>query len=266
MKVTLITGASAGIGEAFAKRLAAEKHNLLLIARSENKLQLLCEELIAKHAVNVQYIAVDLTKPDADKILFEETEKRGLQIEWLINNAGIGSGGDFLEYDLKSIMDMMHLNMDAMVALTHRFLPQMRARKNGKIINVGSMAGFGPIPYMNVYAATKNFVRAFTEALQEENRLFNIQTMLLCPGTTETNFFEAAKIGPDRKSSFSSKQLETPEQVVESALKGIKKNKRITISGTQNKLAHKILHFIPNSIGMPLFGKQMRNQLNLKYI
>lgn len=266
MKVTLITGASAGIGEAFAKRLAAEKHNLLLIARSENKLQLLCEELIAKHSISAQYIAVDLTKPDADKIIFEEAEKRGFEVEWLINNAGIGSGGDFLEYDLKSIMDMMHLNMDTMVTLTHRFLPQMRARKNGKIINVGSMAGFGPIPYMNVYAATKNFVQAFTEALQEENRLFNIQTMLLCPGATETNFFEAAKIGADRKSSFSSKELETPEQVVESALKGIKKNKRITISGTQNKIVRRILHFVPNSIALSLFGKQMRKQLNLKYL
>lgn len=266
MKVTLITGASAGIGEAFTKRLAAEKHDLLLIARSENKLQLLCKELVAKHSINAQYIAVDLTKPDADKIIFEEAEKRGLEVEWLINNAGIGSGGDFLEYDLKSIKDMMHLNMDAMVALTHRFLPQMRARKSGKIINVGSMASFGPIPYMNIYAATKNFVRAFTEALHEENRLLNIQVMLLCPGATETNFFEAAKIGADRKSSFSSKELETPEQVVASALKGIKKNKTIVVLGTQNKIVRRILHFVPNSIALPLFGKQMRNQLNLKYL
>jgi len=265
MKVTLITGASAGIGEAFAKQLAAEKHNLLLVARSKNKLRVLCDALIAEHNIQAQYIVVDLVKPDADKTLFEETEKRGLQIDWLINNAGIGSGGDFLEHDLKSEMDMMHLNMDAMVALTHRFLPQMRARKSGKIINVGSMAGFGPIPYMNVYAASKAFVQSFTEALQEENRLFNIQTMLLCPGATETNFFEAAKIGPDRKSSFSSKELETPKQVVASALKGIKNHKRITISGTQNKLVRRILHFIPNSIGLPLFGKQMRANLNLKY-
>ncbi len=266
MKATLITGASGGIGEAFAKRLAAEKHNLLLIARSGNKLQLLCEELAAKYAINAQYIAADLTKPDADKMIFEETEKRGLEIEWLINNAGIGSGGDFLEYDLKSIMEMMHLNMDAMVALTHRFLPQMRVRKSGKIINVGSMAGFNPIPYMTVYAASKAFVQSFTEALAEENKLFNIQTMLLCPGATETGFFDAAKIGADRKSSFSSKELETPEQVVASALKGIQNNKKVVVSGTQNKLVRRILHFVPNSIGLPLFGKQMRSQLNLKYL
>ncbi len=258
MKVALITGASAGIGEAFAKQLASEKHNLLLVARSENKLKILCDELKAKYNISTQYVAVDLTKPDADKIIFDETEKRGLEIEWLINNAGIGSGGDFLEHGLKSEIDMMHLNMDAMVALTHRFLPQMRARKSGKIINVGSMAGFSPIPYMNVYAASKAFVRAFTEALEEENRLFNIQTMLLCPGATETNFFEAAKIGPDRKASFSSKDLETPEQVVVSALKGFRKHKRITISGIQNKFSRALIYLIPNSIGLPLFAKQMR--------
>jgi len=160
---------------------------------------------------------------------------------------------------------MMHLNMDAMVALTYRFLPQMRARKSGKIINVGSMAGFNPIPYMTVYAASKAFVQSFTEAVAEENKPYNIQTMLLCPGATETNFFEAAQIGADRKSSFSSKKLETPQQVVKSALEGIRKHKRIIISGTQNKLVQRILHFIPNTIGLPLFAKRMRAQLNLKY-
>ncbi|NIJ55195.1 SDR family NAD(P)-dependent oxidoreductase [Dyadobacter arcticus] len=261
MKVTLITGASAGIGEAFAKRLAEEKHNLLLVARSESKLQSLCEGLIAEYNINAQYIAIDLTKPGSDETLFIEMQKRNLQIDWLINNAGIGSGGDFLEHELKSEIDMMHLNMDAMVALTHRFLPQMRADKKGTIINVGSMAGFSPIPYMNVYASTKAFVRSFTEALQEENRLFNVKTMLLCPGATETNFFDAAKIGPDRKSSFSSKKLETPEQVVASALKGLKSNKRITVSGIQNKLSRRIIHFIPNSIILKMFGRQMRQNL-----
>lgn len=263
MKVTLITGASAGIGEAFAKQLAAEKHNLLLVARAENKLEMLCKELMTKYGVNAQYIAVDLMKPDADQIIFEETEKRGLEIEWLVNNAGIGSGGDFLAHDLKSELDMMHLNMDAMVALTHRFLPQMRKRKNGKIVNVSSFAGFMPIPYMAVYAASKAFVSSFTEALEEENRLFNIQVMLLCPGATETNFFEAAKLNGDKKAAFSSKKLETPEQVAAAAWNGIKKNKRIVISGTQNKIGKFVLNFIPNVMITRMFGKQTRAKLNL---
>lgn len=262
MQVTLITGASAGIGEAFARRLAADQHHLLLVARSERKLQALCTELMAAHAITAQYVAIDLAAPGADQVLFEETQQRGLEVTWLINNAGIGSGGDFLEYDLPTIQNLMHLNMDALVALTYRFLPSMRARQQGTILNVGSMAGFNPIPYMTVYAASKAFVHSFTEALAEENRPYHIQTMLLCPGATETNFFEAARIGPDRKSSFSTKTLETPAQVVEAALAGLKKRKTVTISGLQNKAA-RLLHFIPNSLITGLFGKQMRANLNL---
>ena len=262
MNVTLITGASHGIGEAFAKRLAAEKHNLLLVARSERTLQALCETLTNQLGITAQYVALDLLQPDADKILLKETEERGLQVDWLINNAGIGSGGDFLEHNIPDEINMMHLNMDVMVALTHCFLPAMRARKKGKIINVSSIAGFNPIPYMAVYAASKAFVHSFTEAIAEENRLFNIHTMLLCPGATETNFFEAAQIGPDRKSSFSTKKLDTPDQVVVAALKGVKKGKRVVISGTQNKLA-RLLHFVPNALFIKAFGNQMRK--NLKY-
>jgi len=259
MKVTMITGASGGIGEAFARELAAQKHNLLLVARSENKLFALCAELGDKYKITAQYIAVDLIKQNAEEILFNEVEKRDLEIDWLINNAGIGSGGDFLKYDLKSVIELMHLNMDSMVAITHRFLPQMRKQKRGTIINVGSMAGFGPIPYMNVYAASKGFVKAFTEALAEENRPFGIQTMLLCPGATETNFFEAARIGADQKS----KNLETPEQVVFSALQGLKQKKAVTISGMQNKIGRYLLYFIPNSMFLPWYGKKMRAELHL---
>lgn len=262
MKVVLITGASAGIGEAFARRLASQKHNVFLIARSENKLKSMCNELTAKYGIQAQYLAVDLMKPRADKTVFEETEKRGLQIEWLINNAGIGSAGDFLEHDIQTELDMMHLNMDAMVGLTHHFLPQMRLRKSGIIINVGSMAGFNPIPYMNVYAASKAFVRSFTEALAEENRLLGIQTMLLCPGATETNFFNAANIGDDRKSSFSTKKLETPEQVVDAAMKGIEKKKRIAVSGMQNKVGFALGSLVPNSVIVKFFAKMVRKNLN----
>lgn len=262
MNVTLITGASAGIGEAFARQLAADNHNLLLVARSESKLSALCTDLMAKHPIKAQYVAIDLAQPGADQTVFDETQRRGLAVDWLINNAGIGSGGDFLEYELPSVLNLMQLNMAAVVALTYRFLPAMRARKNGHIINVGSMAGFTPIPYMTVYAASKAFVRSFTEALAEENRPFHIHTMLLCPGATETNFFEAARIGPDRKSSFSTKELETPTQVVAAALEGFRKGKRVTISGTQNKAA-RLLHFVPNALITKVFGQQMRTNLKL---
>lgn len=263
MKVTLITGASGGIGEAFAKRLAKEKHNLLLIARSETRLRALCNELTAAHGVAVQYIAIDLAKPGSDQQIADEVGRRGLEITWLINNAGIGTGGDLLEYDLEDYRNLMHLNMDAVVALTYRFLPAMRAAKSGVVINVGSMAGFGPIPYMSVYAASKGFVQSFTEALWEENRLYGIRVMLLCPGATETGFFDAAKIGIDRKASFSSKKLETPGQVVETAMRGLQSTKIIAVSGFQNRLLRRIVSLIPVRLGLKLWGTQMRKNLQM---
>ena len=264
MKVTLITGASGGIGEAFAKRLAREKHHLLLIARSEHKLKSLCEQLSGQHQITAKYIAIDLTRPGSDQTIADEVTRQKLEVDWLINNAGMGTGGDLLEYTLEAYHHMMHLNMDAMVALTYRFLPAMRKRKRGTIINVGSMAGFGAIPYMNVYAATKGFVKYFTEALWEENRLYNVRTMLLCPGATETGFFEAAKIGEDRKSSFSSKNMETPEQVVASAMKGLKKGNIMTISGLQNRLSKMLLPLIPTKFALKTWGNLSRKNLKLE--
>ncbi|GAB3274481.1 SDR family oxidoreductase [Larkinella harenae] len=261
MNVTLITGASGGIGAAFAHRLAAEKHNLLLVARSENKLRTLCEELTNRYGIQARYVAVDLIQPGADQRLFEETERLNLTVDWLINNAGIGSGGDLLELDLASELDMMHLNMDALVALTHRFLPGMRARKRGTIINVASLACFNPIPYMAVYAASKAFVRSLTEALIEENRSFGIRVMLLCPGATETGFFDAANLTGEKKKTYSGGgNLQTSEQVVEAALRGLGAGKRITVSGFQNRMMAFLGHFVPNS----MITKAMVNMLRPK--
>ncbi len=263
MNVTLITGASNGIGEAFAKRLAKEKHNLLLVARTESKLKTLCQQLSEQYNVSAQYIAIDLAKEESAEIIAEEVAKRNLQATWLINNAGIGNGGDFLEYSLDDYKNLMNLNMEAMVALTYHFLPAMRANKSGTIINVGSMASFNPLPYMNVYAATKGFVKYFTQALWEENRPFNVQTMLLCPGATETGFFDAAKIGSERKSSYSTKKMETPEEVVDAAMKGLQRKSIITISGLQNKISHKLFSLLPGKFMLKTVGNLMRK--NIKF-
>lgn len=263
MKVTLITGASGGIGEAFARQLAKEGHHLLLIARSGQKLKTLSEQLSQQHSITAHYLAIDLAQTGSDAIIAREVQQKNLQVDWLINNAGIGSGGDLLEYTMDEYRHMMHLNMDAMVALTYQFLPEMRARKSGTIINVGSMAGFNAIPYMNIYAATKGFVMYFTRALWEENRLYNIHTMLLCPGATETGFFDAAKLS-DRKRTYSSKKLETPEQVVAAATKGVKKKSMMTISGFQNKVMKILVGWIPLKPGLKMWGNMMRKNLNLE--
>jgi len=189
MKTTLITGASSGIGEVFARRLAARGENVLLVARSSERLATICNELgRANTSVNAQYVAIDLSERDAPARLFEETEARGLIVETLINNAGFGSMGDLLAQDMERELNMIDLNVRALVELTYRYLTGMRARKAGAIINVASTAAFQPVPFMATYAATKAFVLSFSEALWEENRPLGIKVMALCPGVTNTNF------------------------------------------------------------------------------
>lgn len=254
MKVSLITGASCGIGEAFARRLAAEGHNLLLVARSESKLAALCDELKSKYKVAAHFVAIDLIDFEADQRLFEETEKHGLEVDLLINNAGIGSQGDFATLDLERELEMINLNVSALVALTHRYLQQMRVRKGGTIINVSSAASFQPLPFMATYAATKAFVSSFSEAIAEENRPFGIQVLALCPGSTRTNFFDAANI--DRPIQV--KGQETPEDVVETAMNALNGKRSKVVSGWINWAAATSASFIPNALITRVVGKAMR--------
>ncbi len=258
MKVTLITGASSGIGEAFARRLAAEKHNLVLAARSENKLHQLCDELMLEHRITAHYIAVDLTDSQADEKIFGETEKHGMEVDWLINNAGFGSMGDFARLNIESELEMINLNITALVALTHRYLQKMRMRKSGTIINVASTASFQPVPFMATYAATKAFVRSFSEAIAEENRPFNITVTALCPGPTETNFFDAANIGTNIKDAFMKKGMQTPEEVVEVGLDAVKSGKPSVISGWTNYLTARLGNFVPNTLITRAVGSVLR--------
>ena len=259
MKATLITGASGGIGEAFARKLAAEKHNLVLAARSEAKLHDLCDELMLKHQITAHYVAVDLSLPEADALLFGETERHQMQIEWLVNNAGFGSMGDFANLNLQREMEMINLNISALVALTHRYLRGMRERKSGTIINVASTAGFQPIPFMATYAATKAFVRAFSEAIAEENRPYNITVTALCPGPTDTNFFNVADAKP-----LQVKGMQTPEAVVETALKAARSGKASVISGWTNYLGSILGTFAPNQLVTRTIGNVLRPKIEKK--
>ena len=253
MKATLITGASGGIGEAFARRLAAEKHHLVLVARSEDKLRELCDELMLKHQITAHYVALDLTDGDADRRLFEETEKGGFEIEWLINNAGFGSMGDFARLELKKEMEMVSLNITALIALTHCYLRQMRERKSGVIVNVASTASFQPVPFMATYAATKAFVRSFSEAIAEENRPYNITVTALCPGPTDTNFFAAANA-----EVLKLKGMQTSEEVVETALNAVKRGKSSIVSGWTNYALSVFGTLVPNRLITRVVGGFLR--------
>lgn len=256
MKATLITGASSGIGEAFARRLAEEKHDLVLVARSEEKLRTLRDELMAEHKITAHFIAIDLTGFEADKQLFEETENNGIEVDWLINNAGFGSMGDFAKLDLEKELQMIDLNISCLISLTHRYLQKMRERKSGTIINVSSAAGFQPIPFMATYAASKAFVTAFSEAVAEENRPFGIRVMALCPGSTKTNFFEASNI--DR--ALNVKGQQTPEEVVETALQGVAGGRSKIVSGWTNYIGAVLGSMAPNALTTRFIAKAIRSK------
>lgn len=255
MKTTLITGASSGIGEEFARRLAAKGENVVLVARSEDKLKSLCDELGRAHQVNAQYVAQDLAEDGAAKKLYAETERRGLTIETLINNAGFGAMGDFARLDVERALQMIDLNIKALTALTFYYLAPMRERRRGAIINVASTAAFQGVPYMAVYAATKAFVLSFSEALWEENRAHHIHVMALCPGVTETNFFEAAQSGAGRPPM---RVAQTPQQVVETALRGLKRGRSHIISGWANYFMTEAERLAPRSLVERVAGKAMR--------
>jgi uncharacterized protein len=255
MNTTLITGASSGIGEVFARKLAALGRNVLLVARSEDKLITLCNELGRSNSIRAQYVALDLSKPEAAARLFAETEKRSLTIDLLINNAGFGSMGEFSKLDLAREQNMIDLNVKSLVELSHLFLQPMIERKQGAIINVASTAAFQPVPFMATYAATKAFVLSFSEALWEENRDHGIKVLALCPGVTDTNFFEASRgHKPPTRAS------QTPEEVVDVALRGLAQGKGHIISGWTNFLMTEGERFAPRSFVVRLAGRMMRSQ------
>ncbi len=253
MNTTLITGASSGIGEAFARKLASLGRNVFLVARSEDKLIALCNELGRTNSVRAHYLPLDLSEPDAPAKLFAETEKRGLTIDLLVNNAGFGAMGDFAQLDLKRQLNMIDLNIKTLVELTHRFLQPMRERKQGAIINVASTAGFQPVPFMATYGATKAFVLSFSEALWEENRPPGVHVMALCPGVTETNFFEASRMEQPPM-----RVAQRPEDVVEAALRGLSRKKSFVISGWTNFFMVEAERLVPRSLVVRMAGRVLR--------
>jgi len=267
MKITLITGASGGIGEAIVNRLAERKQNLLLVARNAEKLEQQGKLLAEKFGIQVQFIAADLSAPATAQFILEETQKRGLEVDVLINNAGIGSGGEFSSLSLKSELDLIQLNISTLVALTHLFLPQMQIRNSGTIINIASMASFMPIPYMATYAASKAFVRSFTEAVSQECKPYQVHMMLFCPGLTKTNFNSAAGIdnekGAGLSSDYKSAPTQTPEQVADELLDALDKRKRFAVSGKMNRLAANMLALIPNRFITVNFARLYRKRLGM---
>jgi short-subunit dehydrogenase len=198
MATALITGASTGLGADFARILAAMKYDLILVARNQDRLEELGKSLMANHGISYQTVKCDLGQPGAAVTLCQTIKAQGRSIDILINNAGCGQWGPFATSDAKGLSTMITLNMNALTEITHLCLPDMLARKSGRILNVASTAAFQPGPWMAAYYASKSYVLSLGEALAVELRGTGVSISTLCPGPTKTEFFERAQMGRSR--------------------------------------------------------------------
>jgi len=245
-KTALITGASSGIGKEFARIHAEKGGDLIVVARSENKLYDLKRELEAAFNINVFVIQKDLIKPDASKEIYEEVKNAGLKVDYLINNAGFGGLGKFNERSLEYVLAMINLNVSALTALTHYFLQDFVKKNEGKILNISSTASLMPGPLQAVYYATKAYVTSFSNAIAEEFRDTNITVTNLMPGATETQFGKIS--GMDKTEIF--KKTVSARSVAEDGYNGMLKGKLDIISGLTfvQKILTSLLPFTPKKM------------------
>ncbi|MFC4637657.1 SDR family NAD(P)-dependent oxidoreductase [Deinococcus hohokamensis] len=245
----LITGASSGIGEALARQLAARGANLILVARSEDKLRALAGQLQQQYGVQAQVVAADLTRPDAGEQLERELNARGLQVDLLVNNAGFGGFSEFWTQDPRDIQNMIALNIAALTDLTRRFLPGMVQRGRGRVLNVASTAAFMPGPLMAVYYASKAYVLSFSEAVNEELRGTGVRVTALCPGPVETGFQAAADLdqsrllsGPNRVAMLSA------DEVARLGVEAMLRGQAVMVAGRINQLQTLLPRLLPRSV------------------
>lgn len=241
---TLVTGASAGLGEHFARALAARGEALILTARRRERLDALADELRGAHGIAIDVFPADLAAPDAPERLLADIAAAGLTVDTLINNAGYGAKGNVADLSLERQVGQIDLNCRALVALAHGVLPAMIAAKRGRILNLASTAAFQAGPYMAVYYATKAFVLSFSEALHEEVRGHGIHVTALCPGPTRTEFADVAGMG---ESKLFASVAAAPEQVVRDGLRALDANRAIEISGAANAVGAFAERFIPRA-------------------
>jgi short-subunit dehydrogenase len=251
----LITGASSGIGEEFARQLAAKGWSLILVARSQDQLEKVRSELMSAHmGIDVVAIPLDLSVSGAPSDLYQRTQATNLDVELLINNAGFGAFEEFASLDITRVRQMIDLNIAALVELTHLYMQPMLQRHRGGIINIASVAGFAPLPYSTVYAATKAFVKSFSEALHEEARQGGVHVMAVHPGSTGTNFFRVAGESPFSHPA----RMQTSAEVVRESLHAFDRKKFSVVTGASNRLLVVVLTLLPRRWITATVGRAMR--------
>jgi len=250
-RTALITGSSSGIGLELARIHAENGGNLVLVARSKNKLDELKEELENKYNVQVYTIGKDLSLPDSARDVYAELGQQNISVDYLINNAGFGDFGFFAESDWNKQEKMINLNIIALAHLTRLFLPDMIKRGDGKILNLASTASFQPGPAMSVYFATKAFVLSFSEAVNNEVRDKGVTVTALCPGSTESGF-HAVTMGDSKL--VKERMLPSSRQVAEFGYRAMMKGKAVAIHGVLNSIMATSVRFIPRSLVVKIAG------------
>jgi len=245
MSTALITGASGAIGYELAKLFARVHHNLVLVARSADKLAQVAAEL-QSHGVMVKTIALDLAQPPAPKFLFDQLQREGIAIDILINNAGYGAFGDFAQMPEEEIRGQIDLNITALTQLAQLFLPAMLARHSGRIMNVASTAAFQPGPLMAVYYASKAYVLSFSEAIANEVRNSGVTVTCFCPGATHTGF--AKRAGTEKSRLFKQLGAMSAEKVALDGYRAVMEGRTLAISGAHNWLVAQSTRFAPRKM------------------
>lgn len=249
----VITGASRGIGAEYARALAAQGYELLLVSRDMKRLELLRQELQQVSQTAIWVESLDLSQPQSAEKLYDLARSYRADVSLLINNAGFGQYGNFADFPIESIHNMLQLHIRTIVESIRLFLPEMLARQHGAIITVASVAGFFPIPYMTEYAATKAFLIAFSEGLAQETKDRGVTIQVCCPGFTDTDFHQTA--GHQPKQIF---LAQSPQQVVQTSLQALKSKRTLVTIGWQGRLSLWISKIIPHRIMMTFAGKAVK--------
>ncbi|MFN8287689.1 MAG: SDR family oxidoreductase [Chitinophagales bacterium] len=253
MKYTLITGASKGLGKAFAYDCAKRGMNLLLVARSSHLLEPLAADLKQKHAIEVHTFSCDLLDHVAYRKIFDWVKENGFAVNMLVNNAGMGFYGQFDEQPLDKHLQVMHLNMDAMVKVAHEFLVSTDAAQQRYILNVVSMGGFLPVPYMAIYAASKAFMLSFSKSLRYELKQKKVNVTALCPGGVDTEFFGPAQMETIAKKTAN--LMMTAEEVAKEGIDALLANKMEVVPGFTNKIGAFASKMAPDSLVISQAGR-----------
>jgi short-subunit dehydrogenase len=248
----LVTGASSGLGAEFATQLARRGADLVLVARREDRLADLATRLEREHGIRATVIALDLARADAPARLRAALDERGIRIQTLINNAGFGAKGDFVDADAARMAEMVQVNVASLVGITREFLPDLTRDGRGALINVASVAAYQPCPGMAVYGASKAFVLSFTESIAHESRASGLRVLALSPGATRTEFFdvvgtEAAAVG----------RFQSASEVVGQALGALDRRRTPAsiVSGTANAVTSKLVGFMPRRLALAISGR-----------